>query len=604
MGIDRLTIRWLVIIFLVWCLIAILLALPRISNPLFGLQGDLPTHYHINRSYAMSFEQNDILPRWAGLLDGGRGDALFTFYPPLSYLLSALLVKLLGVGILDGLKILYVLIFLFAQASAYAFARSCYPRARSLLVSTIYVLLPAYPLIALHRNLLANAFALSLVPLVLLGVKWILVGREWDRGLMIFLISFSAVVLTHAITTYLCLLAIGLMTLCLLPESGWRGIFRLFGAGLVAGLLTAFFVVPQILELGWTQVGLQTEFQNFRNYFLFARPADGTPYRTAWAMFNTFFSLVIILQTLLGGLLALIYKWGAASGAISQRDKFPIQFGLALVAFGFAISLPISEPVWHYLPGLKFIQFPWRFQPLTALGCGLMAGMIKDVWHQIGSGRRMVFTGFLTALSITGIYFTWASISLDASDKNGKTGIDVASYLQPTGIRPLSFDEWRKLLNDDNEKYALYAANQIYFRPRQTDLILYPPVSQIGGITILKGKGHAISQKLEVAHREFEFENEEPVEVRVETYNYPHWVALLDEREIEITPEHGSGLMLLQIPAGRHKLRLDFEVRLKSELTTRYVSLISWVLFLLWSVMRWANWNHAASNPVNNYQAS
>ena len=37
--------------------------------------------------------EGDPLPRWAGLLDGGRGDALFTFYPPLCYFASAVLMK-------------------------------------------------------------------------------------------------------------------------------------------------------------------------------------------------------------------------------------------------------------------------------------------------------------------------------------------------------------------------------------------------------------------------------------------------------------------------------------------------------------------------------
>lgn len=65
-----------------WLLVSLILSFARITHPAFGLEGDLPFHYHITRSYARSFDEGDLLPRWAGLLDGGKGDPFFTFYPP------------------------------------------------------------------------------------------------------------------------------------------------------------------------------------------------------------------------------------------------------------------------------------------------------------------------------------------------------------------------------------------------------------------------------------------------------------------------------------------------------------------------------------------
>lgn len=115
----------------------------------------------------------------------GRGDAIFTFYPPLSYLLSAALMKLLRIDALASLKILSLLILIIAQAASYIFARQFFNHRQSLICSSIYVLLPAYPLIALHRAFMANAAGLSLLPFSLLGAHLLLGGDRRARSVAI-----------------------------------------------------------------------------------------------------------------------------------------------------------------------------------------------------------------------------------------------------------------------------------------------------------------------------------------------------------------------------------------------------------------------------------
>src|SRR5215467_13261782 len=85
------------LLFASWVLVGALLTFVRITHPAFGIQGDLPLHYHAIRSFERSFSEGDLAPRWAGLMDGGRGDARFTFYPPLSCWLSVVLMKVFRV---------------------------------------------------------------------------------------------------------------------------------------------------------------------------------------------------------------------------------------------------------------------------------------------------------------------------------------------------------------------------------------------------------------------------------------------------------------------------------------------------------------------------
>src|SRR5215813_8416756 len=233
------------LLFAAWVSVGALLTFVRITHPAFGVQGDLPLHYHITRSFERSFSEGQIFPRWAGLLDGGRGDALFTFYPPLSYLLSVALMKALGIDVLASLKAISLLALVVAQAASYAFARQFFNRRQSLICSLTYVLLPAYPLIALHRAFIANAVALSLAPISLLGASLLLSGERRARAAAIFATGFSALILTHAITTFP--LGGGHRPMALVPLAnfGWRRRPRFCGGG--GGTARAngvFFMAP------------------------------------------------------------------------------------------------------------------------------------------------------------------------------------------------------------------------------------------------------------------------------------------------------------------------------------------------------------------------
>jgi hypothetical protein len=575
---EKLSPKLVALLLLLWLAIAGLLTFSRLTHPAFGVQGDLTLHYHITRSYAQSFAEGDYLPRWAGLLDGGRGDALFTFYPPLCYFTSAVLMKLFGMDVLTSIKAVTFLALFIAQASAYLLAREFFSRRRSLLASLAFVLLPAYPLICLHRAFLANAFALSFTPLALLGAHRLLEGARRASGLAIFALSFSAIVLTHAITTYLTGLTIGLMTLAWLPRVGWRGIGRLAAAGAVTLTLVAFFLWPQMVEANWVQLKLQLVQQDYRNYFLFAKPANADRYRQAWAGVNDFTSYLILVQTFTAALLALLCY------PLWRRHRLSplVCFGAMLTAFGLLISVPVSDLLWRYLPGLKFIQFPWRFQPFVAIGCALLAAAAAESWGLAGRRPRMLIAAALTWLIIANAIFT---VLIARLDEKQVSQTQVAELLAASATPSITLEEGKRLQNEDDLKYLPYTANQIYFRPPGSDFSLYPPASQPGGLTLIDGKGRVETQKLEIAHREFAIENEAPTQARIETYNYPNWIAWLDDTRVEIKSEPETGLMLVDLPAGQHRLSLSFVAHKTSERIAKGISLLAWLALIGWLLL-------------------
>jgi hypothetical protein len=571
----------------IWLLVGLIISFARITHPAFGLEGDLPLHYHITRSFARSFEEGDLLPRWAGLLDGGNGDALFTFYPSLPYLISVIVMKLLRIDVLTSLRIVSLLILIIAQASAYNFARAFFNRRYSLIASLFYVALPAFPLIGLKICLFANAFALSLVPLAMLGAHELLIGERRARGLILFALGMSAIILSHVITTYLCGIAIALMVLIYLPQVGWRGIARLAAGGLLVFALTAFFLVPLLVELKWVRVDLQVARHNYRDYFLFAKTQDDSNFRKMWSSFNHSLSYITLAQTVLTFLFCL-----ACLPILRKRNRMarPFILGFTLAAFALIISLPWSDVIWRYLPGLKSIQFPWRFLPFVSLGCGLVVAAARapqennqSSWQTLKPIYRAMISLLLSWVVVANLILIWAIVRID---EPGITSGQAAKLLESPDVKKLPFEEAKQLDNKDDSLYVAYTANHYYYRPITAGFDIYPPTSQPGGLSILSGRGRVVSQQLNIERRQFVVECEEPIKARIETYRYPHWIARLNEREINIDIEAGTGLMLIDLPAGMHNLMVTFELRNQNEIWARQLSLLAWVLLIGWIIRK------------------
>jgi hypothetical protein len=365
------------------------------------------------------------------------------------------------------------------------------------------------------------------------------------------------------------------MAIAWLPRAGWRGLVRLAGAGAVTLLLTAFFLWPQLVEAGWVQLKLQIVQQDYRNYFLFARVSDASRYRKAWEGVNDFTSYLTLAQTLTAGLLALLC-WPAW-----KRDKLSplVWFGSILTGIGLLISLPVSDLLWRYLPGLKFIQFHWRFQPFVAIGCALLAATAAECWPRMRKRPGMLLAAGLTWLVMACAVFT---VMIARLDEKGISREQVATLLAAPGFQPIPIAEGKRLQNEDDLKYLPYTANQIYFRPHGSDFMLYPPATQPGGLTLLDGAGRVEARKLAIEHREFLIESETPTRARVETYRHPNWIARLDDREVQTTAEPDGGVMLIDLPAGQHRLTLDFEARNSSERAARMISIVAWLMFVAW----------------------
>ncbi|MFN7949145.1 MAG: hypothetical protein U0Z53_27575 [Blastocatellia bacterium] len=579
--------RRFILLLTLWLAVAGALTSARLISPGFGPQGDLFHHYYLTEAFARGLSEGEWLPRWAGILDGGRGDAVFTFYSPLFYWLSGGLTAFAGMNPLTALKVLLFLSFVMAQASAWLLAREFYGIGPSIIAGISYVTLPAWAHIALQRGFLSNTLALSLMPLALLGAFRLMSGSRNDEGkqpagaLLLFALSYGAIILIHPITAYLCALAVALLVLCCLKQGGWRGLMKIGGGVLLALALTAFFWLPQVLEMKWVQADLEVTRHPYHNYFLFAEAPDASLARQVWAGINQIASVLTLLQTAL----VIVLCIAAYRGLRRARQGF-LWWCLSFTLIALLVSLPVSDILWRGVPGMKFVQFPWRLQPFVSLATGLLMAAAVAGWKQNGKHVRALLAAVITWLLLISLVFTFLIARPQGQSLQRS---EVQQLLHPVNAPTLTAQQVGELRDRGDLSYLAYAANRVPFRPRGADLRLYPPTDQIGGLSIVSGRGSVTAQEIMNSHRRFTLMNDEPVRVRVETYFYPDWIARIDSQPVRVATEPGSGLMLIEVPAGAHVLTLDFEI---SQLAGRGGQLVSVAALLVLMVLtlRWMTW--------------
>jgi len=68
-------------------------------------------------------------------------------------------------------------------------------------------------------------------------------------------------------------------------------------------------------------------------------------------------------------------------------------------------------------------------------------------------------------------------------------------------------------------------------------------------------------------------------EMRIRTFNFPGWTAAVDGKQVPIRSSAELGNMEIDIPAGAHRLTLDF-LETKVRRNFRFVSLCSFVILI------------------------
>jgi hypothetical protein len=326
------------------------------------------------------WKQGVFLPRWDFTSTWNAGEPRFVFYPPLSWALGAFFGLILPWA---AVPTAYIWTCLCASGFAmYKLAREWTGTAGALLASCFFMVHPYMLFTSLERSAFAELLAAVWIPLLLLSIlrrRLSIVGIALPVALLWLSDLPAAVMGCYSFALFAILRVLWVGTVLRQRREALRDALRA-SAGVILGLaLSGFYLVPAIWEQRWVHIVMENvPGTNYRNNFLFGHM--GSVSHVAILDTASLCSVAILLLIAVFASVALAHRSPEAATGIGQHRGMALASLLLLSAvLGFLLTSP-SRPLWRWIPDLKFLQFPWRFDAmLGAIAATMLALALRPL---------------------------------------------------------------------------------------------------------------------------------------------------------------------------------------------------------------------------------
>jgi hypothetical protein len=363
-------------------------------------------------------------PHWAPSANFGAGEPRFVFYPPLTWMLGAVLGIVLP-WTLVPIALTWVLLAATGLATR-ALAREAISDGAATLAGCValfsgYALFCSYERSAFGE--LAGGFWIPLLLLLVLrdrnstGPAW---RRAFDGSAFALALVVAGAWLSNVpVGIMACYLLAAVALAASILSKSWAPVLR---AGVSAALgigLAAVYLVPATWEQRWIDVQQVTgdPGEMIENSWLFARHANPSLALHDEELWKVSIIAAVMIALALSGILV---SWlrsrsrreleNPSSGIPLKAGRFWIPLALIPVAI-LLLQLPVSLPVWNLLPKLRLLQFPWRW--LVVLEAPMAVFVASAIWPRQRSGRRWAHIAvisvcaavFVAVTAISGLVF-------------------------------------------------------------------------------------------------------------------------------------------------------------------------------------------------------
>lgn len=534
---------------------------------------------------AGQWREGILFPRWAEWANWGFGEPRFIFYPPGSWMLGAALGSVLPWKMAPGAFIWLALVL--AALTMWRLAREWLPHRQALTAAILYAVNPYHLVIVYYRSDFAELLASALFPLVVLGA--LRVARHgWVRvpGLAL---ALALIWLSNAPAAVVATYSLALM---LLVGCALRRDVRplLAGATAMAGGfgLAAFYILPAAWEQRWVQIS-QALTENLRpaQNFLFTHSND-----PEFVLFNWKVSAVALGTILITAL--------AAVFAARQRRTF-LQLWwtlLALAAASVFLMFPSSLFLWHHLPKLQFVQFPWRWLlPLDVAFAFFVSAILQTPRKQwMGWAAILIATGALGSAFVRDTWWDSEDIPVLMSAIRSQHGYEGTDEYDPLGSDRYQLPGQPPASADDSDESSL----------NESALPAAPKIATIDPESDAPESDAPSPMNDENAHidrwsaetKTFTSKTNQPVALALRLLNYPAWEIKVDGTVVHADSLPETAQLSLQEPAGEHSVDVSLQ-RTEDRTAGSAISILSVLLLLGFSTYTRRKSSQAALNMTH-----
>lgn len=489
------------------------------------LAHDAEAHIARVASFYTSLTQGNIVPRWAGNLNGGFGHPIFIFlYPLPSYLGSFF--HYIGFDFTDSVKLVFGVTYILSGITMYLWLVQFLGRVPAVTGAVLYLFAP-YRFVDLYvRAAMGENSAFLFIPLVCLS--FYLLSRQFRyRWVLLGSFSVAGLILAHNAVALMSMPVIVLYFLYLFLKAPRRNVFVMAFLFVMATgfMLSAFFWVPSIFEAKYTLRSIVLE-KSFADHF----PSVSQLIFPSWGYGPSVKGVSDSMSFQIGLLhwfVVLVALVMLLSKKIHHRR---LAAGILVVFFAVIFLLTLhSRFVWDWVSILQTFQFPWRLLTLTVFLSSFLGALV------VYSISYRYVVGTLICLVALFLYVPYAEAQ-DFYSHSDKYYLEQFIGTTDTGE---SAPRWSTRGMEERVK---------------------TPVEVIGG------KATVGVYVYEFERHVFRIVSENGAQILDNTLYFPDWTVLVNGKEVhkEFQNELHRGLITFEVPAGESTVEVVFrETRLR-----------------------------------------
>ncbi len=526
--------------------------------------------------------------RWMPDAAYGYGLPYFTYYASFSTHVAAWF-KLTGFDYPTAIKLAQVMAIAVGAWAVFGWLSSFEPKradtpwrvaARPLAGAIAYTFAPFHLVNVYARgDSLAELWALALTPLAMWAVERFGARRSLGRGAALAAV-IAAVVCTHNVSALMTLPFIGAYAGLRLglaePTARVARLGQVLATAIWGLALAAFFWAPALAEVSAVQLSALTN-----GYFSYTGHFRGVDLVQLGWLFdyrgNAFAMGTAQTLAALAGLTTLVIR----------RERPTWRHGFVLIGLVASTLLitPVAAPLYANLPGLAYVQFPWRFLGVQALFTAMLTGWLWPAGSaldlRLRPGSRLT-AGCMLMLGMALAVPALAGLRLEF--------VPLADEEVTAGRLNLFEQATAMIGNTANAEYLPVAVDP---RPWTSPALIGReprPVALAGGVT-----GTRLSRASTT--ETWALTADGPAFVALPTYWWPGWDARVDGVAVATHAADGLGFIAFDLPAGTHTVTLtltDTPVRAVSNV----VSLLAVLTLLLLPARQAWRRRHGGSLPA------
>ena len=491
-------------------------------------------------------------PQWLASANYGAGEPRFVFYPPASWMTGAILGS---VGrVLFGAQhawafasdLFTFLCVLSAGLCAFLLCRTMASFRASSIAACLFVVNPYLLFVAYERTAYGELLATPLIALLLLCALRpqvttvplaLVVAALW-------FINAPAAVMGCYTLAFVCLMR-------LVVERQWRNACRALAATVLGLGIAGCYLVPAVWQQRWVQIGRAVaDGMRIEDSFLFRHTGQAYHDEVLHAA-----SVIVVILFTIAALSMLLVFFQRRGGPTKALKLFALL--LAMILF---LQFPASHWLWHWAPRLVFLQFPWRWMLVASIVTAVFVACAIPRFENVRArswGYVLVGVILIAGVSI----WTCSRDFFQDCDEQDRVSGQLDAFQSGAGVE--GTDEYTAAGADNSAIFQDLPAVRLLTSPDAEE-----PQEQAGDNpewdSHLHDSASAAAGTVGVAswqpeEKQINVAASQPAFVVLKLMDYPAWNVSLNGRPVVGRLEREDGLMVVAVPAGSSRIRVQWK---------------------------------------------